>query len=162
MTSVALYPDARYAIGAKRVDTAITRNRGDRMLLPITSLYGTLATLLLVGLALRTALMRRRLWVGLGDGDHPELARAIRVHSNAAEHIPIGILLLGLLELQGAYGVGLHVAALVFLVGRGLHALGLSRSPGPTKQRVWGILLTWLALVGMAASLLLKSLIAWV
>lgn len=130
--------------------------------LPVTSLYTAIAALLLVGLAVRTAMMRRRLRVGVGDGDQPELARAIRVHSNAAEHIPIGMLLLALLELQGAYPIGLHGLALVFLVGRVLHARGLSRSPGPTMQRVWGISLNWLALIGMAAWLFFIAIRVWV
>ena len=40
------------------------------------------------------------------------------------------------------------------LVGRVLHARGLGRSRGATNERVWGMALTWLALLGMALWLL--------
>lgn len=129
------------------------------MVLPVTSFYAALGALLLVGLAARISALRRHHRVGVGDGDQPELARAIRAHGNAAEHIPIGLLLLALLEIQGGNFMALHLAGAAFLVGRVLHAWGLGQSAGVTRQRTWGTLLTWLVLAAMAGCLLVLSFI---
>lgn len=130
------------------------------MSLPITSLYAALAALLLLGLAARIPRLRRRHQIGIGDGDQPDLALAVRVHGNAVENIPIALVLLALLEIQGGASAGLHVAGATFLVGRALHARGLARSRGATHERVWGMSLTWLALLGMAGWLLALALAA--
>jgi uncharacterized membrane protein YecN with MAPEG domain len=124
------------------------------MPLPVTSLYAALATLLLIGLAARIPRLRRRHQVGIGDGDRPDLALAVRVHANAAENIPVALLLLALLELQGGAPAGLHAAGGTLLLGRILHARGLGRSRGVSHGRFWGMALTWLALLGMALWLL--------
>lgn len=124
------------------------------MPLPITSLYAALATLLLIGLAVRIPVLRRRHQVGIGDGDRPDLALAVRVHANAAENIPIALVLLAVLEVQGVAAAGLHAAGAAFVAGRLLHARGLGRSRGATHERAWGMVLTWLALLGMAGWLL--------
>jgi len=124
------------------------------MPLPITSLYAALAALLLIGLAGRIPRLRRRHRVGIGDGDRPDLALAVRVHANAVENIPVALLLLALLEVQGGAPAGLHAAGGALLIGRILHARGLGRSRGATHDRVWGMALTWLALLGMALWLL--------
>ena len=117
----------------------------------ISALYAALTALLLVVLALRVSLFRRRRGVGIGDGGHPDLARAIRVHANLVEWgWPVLVLLL-LAELNRAPPVLLHGAALAFIVGRLLHAVGLSSSPGYSFGRFTGTLLTWGALVVLAA-----------
>jgi len=130
------------------------------MPLPITSLYAALATLLLIGLAARIPGLRRRHQVGIGDGDHQDLALAVRVHANAVENIPIALLLLALLEAQGGSTAGLHAAGAALLLGRVMHARGLGRSRGATHERGWGMALTWLALIAMAVWLLAISLVA--
>ena len=128
------------------------------MSLPITSLYAALATLLLVGLAGRVPGLRRHYRVGIGDGGQATLSRAMRVHGNAVENIPVALVLLALLEIQGGHPAGLHGAGSSLLLGRLLHAWGLSRSEGETRARVCGMALTWLALLGMAVWLLVLGL----
>lgn len=124
------------------------------MALPITSIYAALATLLLVGLAARIPGLRRRYCVGIGSGDRPDLARAVRAHGNAVENIPIALLLLALLEIQGGHVAALHAAGATTLLGRALHAWGLSRSQGAAAARVWGTGLTWFALLAVTVWLL--------
>lgn len=130
------------------------------MALPVTSFYAALGALLLVGLAARIPALRRHHQVGVGDGDQPDLARAVRVHGNAAEHIPIGLVLLALLEIQGGNFMALHLVGAVFLIARVLHAWGLSESAGVTSQRTWGTLLTWVVLAVMAGWLLVLSFVS--
>ena len=56
----------------------------------ITGLYAALLTLLILGLAVRVMLIRRRTRIGLGDGGDRSVACAIRAHGNAVEHVGAG------------------------------------------------------------------------
>ena len=94
----------------------------------IAALYGGLIGVLLILLALPVSYLRRELGTGLGDGGDPRLARAIRVHANAVEWAIPAILLLLLAELTRASPLLLHACGIAVVVGRVLHAIGLSRS----------------------------------
>lgn len=59
------------------------------MTLPISGLAAALSGLILVALAFRVSSLRMRHQVATGDGDIPALARAIRVHANSIEQMPI-------------------------------------------------------------------------
>jgi uncharacterized membrane protein YecN with MAPEG domain len=128
------------------------------MNVPVTSLYAALAVLLLIALAARVSPLRRRHRVGLGTGGEEVLSRAVRAHGNAAENIPVAILLLLLLELQGTATALLHIFGGSFLLSRFLHAWGLSQSSGLSFGRFYGMILTWLAMLGMVGALIWKAL----
>lgn len=126
--------------------------------MPVVSpVYAALAAVLLVVLALRVALRRGAAQVGLGDGGDAELVRRVRAHGNAAEHLPIALLLLVLLELGGLGAVWLHGFGAVLLAARVAHAVGVSGSAGRSPGRFWGTLGTWLLLLAMAGVLLLRA-----
>ena len=97
-------------------------------------LYTALATGLLVVLQqllmLTVGMHRTRLQLGVGIGDDPNLERLVRRHGNLAENAAIVLLTLGLLE--SLMGQTLIVVSLVslFVVGRGLHAVGFSSLTG--------------------------------
>lgn len=120
-------------------------------LVPITAVYAALCALLILVLAGRVVLLRRATRTGLGDGGHDALARAIRAHGNAIEYIPVFLVMLLVLELNGSSGVVLHALGGTLLVARVLHGWGLSRSAGISFGRWYGTALTWLALIGAAA-----------
>ena len=63
-------------------------------------------------------------------------------------HLPLLLLLVA--ELNRAPSLLLHAAGIAFLVGRALHAVGLSSSSGYSFGRFTGTLLTWLALIILA------------
>jgi uncharacterized membrane protein YecN with MAPEG domain len=109
----------------------------------ITALYAGLIGLLLLVLAVPISRKRMALRVGLGDGGDAGLARAIRVHANTVEWAVPALLLLLLAELTRAPLVLLHVAGIALIIGRLLHASGLSRSAGASRGRFSGTLLTW-------------------
>lgn len=125
------------------------------ILFPVSSAYAAICGLLLLVLSARVVQLRRRERIGIGDGNHADLARRIRVHANAVETIPIVLILLALSEAGGAPVVALHVAGAGFVLARVLHAIGFSRSAGYSFGRFWGTLLTWLAILGLALYLLL-------
>lgn len=116
----------------------------------ISSLYGGLLGLLYLALCWRVVDRRRQARVGLGSGGDAALERAIRVHGNFAEYVPLFLLLLLAAELGGAANWLLHVLGVVFLVARIGHAHGLSRSSGVSRGRFLGTLLTWVALLLVA------------
>lgn len=123
----------------------------------VTGIYAALGALLLLILAVRISLARRAARVGIGDGGNHELVKRIRAHANAAEYLPIALLLLLLLDLGQTPPLWLHVFGVALIVGRVLHAIGLSRTGGPSPGRVLGMVLTWGAMLVMALLLLWKA-----
>ncbi len=121
------------------------------MFAPVTALYAALLGLLIVLLAIRVTMLRRRYRVGVGCGDNDALRLAIRVHANAIEYIPISLLLLLALELNGGPYWLLHVSGITLVAARLLHAWGLSRSAGTSFGRSSGTALTWLVIMALAA-----------
>ena len=117
----------------------------------ITSIYAALLGLLILLLAYRVVMLRRKLQVGIGTNGEKVLARAIRVHGNAIEYIPMCLLLMAFAEMQQASSWLMHTAGGGLLLARILHAFGLSRSVGKSFGRFYGVILTWavmLLLVG--------------
>jgi uncharacterized membrane protein YecN with MAPEG domain len=118
----------------------------------VTPLYAGLLGLLLIGLAYNVSRYRVGLKIAFGDGDHPGLKRAIRAHANLTENAPFGLILLAAVEAQGFSETAIHALGSVLVIGRALHAFGLSRHEGTSIGRALGILLTWLMI--LATSLL--------
>jgi len=123
----------------------------------ITGLYVALGVLLVLVLAVRVVVRRWKLRIGIGDGDDKELRKRIRAHGNAIEYLPIGLLALLLLDLDGTTPVLLHACGIALIVARIAHAIGLSRTGGTSPERFFGITLTFLTLLAMAVLLLLQQ-----
>jgi uncharacterized membrane protein YecN with MAPEG domain len=124
----------------------------------ITLLFASLHALLMLVLLARISRHRHGQRIGLGDGGDAVLNRKIRVHGNFVEHAPVALLLLGLLELCGLQAVWLWTFGSALLLGRIMHAIGLSGSGGYSIGRFWGTALTWLVLLAMAIAGLWLSL----
>ena len=119
------------------------------MILTATPLYAGLLALLFVALSARVIVQRRRAHVSVGDGNDQSLRQKMRVHANFAEYAPIGLVLLGLTELQGAPYWVVHLLGLMLLTGRLAHAAGMGASPQRLSFRVTGMVLT-LAMITLA------------
>ncbi|MEE9389031.1 MAG: MAPEG family protein [Paracoccaceae bacterium] len=116
----------------------------------VSPIYGGLLALLTIYLSVRVSLARREHKISVGDGDNPALIKAIRTHANSIEYIPLGIILLILLELQNGEPWLVHLSGLALLFGRVLHAYGLGRQPQFIPGRVYGAYLTLFAITGAA------------
>lgn len=93
--------------------------------IPVTLLYGGLNALLAVLLGVNVSRTRLRLRVLAGQPQPPELTILVRAHGNAAEWIPLGIVLLLALEVSHATGsFALHLFGGLFFLARVLHAIG--------------------------------------
>jgi len=116
--------------------------------------YAALLALLFVYLSVRTIGLRRRLQIAIGDKDHPEMQRAMRVHANFAEYAPLGLVMLALVESRGPAPWLMHALCLCLLVGRSLHAYGVSQTAERFQFRIAGMVLTFTCLVGSSLYLL--------
>ena len=94
-----------------------------------------------MGLMLTTALRRRATRQALGDGD-AAMQRTIRRHGNYAENVAIFVASLTLLEMLGAVRPFVIGLATLFILGRVLHAIGLSQENTVNAWRVTGVFAT--------------------
>ncbi|MEI6066475.1 MAG: MAPEG family protein [Methylococcaceae bacterium] len=114
----------------------------------ITSIYASLSVLLIVRLTLSVIKLRRKNRISIGDGGNEELQLAIRTHSNALEYIPITLLLLLMLELNGAPKILIHILGSTLIIGRIIHAIGFPAKD--LQKRVLGMQITIYLLIALA------------
>lgn len=124
-------------------------------MLSITAFYAALLAVLFLFLSVRVIGWRRERRVEFGHGEDIELLRRVRVHANFAEYVPFTLLLMALAESMSPPHLLLHVAGLLLVTGRLLHAYGVSQSPTVMRYRLWGMWLTFAAL-GLAAIICLS------
>ncbi|MBS0924266.1 MAPEG family protein [Providencia sp. JGM181] len=113
----------------------------------VSSLYAVLGALLILRLSLNVVKLRNQYRVSVGDGGFSELQTAIRVHGNAIEYIPISLILLLLMEMNGAKVWMIHVCGILLIASRMLHSYGLKNHD--YSQRRMGMMGTYLALALM-------------
>lgn len=119
----------------------------------ITGMYAALAALMIVALARNVISLRRQHKVALGDGGQQDLLAAIRAHANAVEYLPIGLLLLLLLELSQGPAWLIHLLGSLFIIGRLIHANGVSKAI--ITRRIIGMQFTiWLLIIMAVLNLL--------
>lgn len=116
----------------------------------ITLLVASLHVLFYLLLSFRVVLRRKANRIGIGTGGNEDLARAVRVHANFGEYVPLALLLLALLELSAIRPALLWVFGIGLLLARILHAIGLGGSTGVSYGRFGGTALTFVVLLAMA------------
>lgn len=114
--------------------------------LPITSLFAGGFALALVGLSLMVTLRRVKTTILLGEGDDVGLRLRIRAQANFIEYVPLGIILLALMELRGLPAIAVFSLGIALAIGRLLHAVGMYKD-APVLRGL-GILATYGALAG--------------
>jgi hypothetical protein len=120
----------------------------------IAAFWAGLLGLLALVLAINVVRLRQKYRVGIGDGGHDELARAVRVFGNFAEYAVLCLVLIALLEMIGGWRWLIHGCGAALCVGRAAHAWGLAASSGASPGRLVGMTLTWLVLVIASVMLL--------
>jgi uncharacterized membrane protein YecN with MAPEG domain len=114
---------------------------------PITALWAGLLGLLMLALAIQVVRTRVSEKVGFGDGGNPLMLQRIRVHGNFTEYVPMVLLLMLVLEVNGTSAGVLHALGGSLFAARLFHAFGLGSSTGTTPGRFGGTVLTWLVLL---------------
>jgi uncharacterized membrane protein YecN with MAPEG domain len=120
------------------------------MLGATTALYGGLLGLTYFGLTANVIRKRQQHRIEIGSGGVPDMERAIRIHANFAEFVPLTLGLILLAEFAGFSQWIVHLLGGGLLLVRLAHAQGLSQSSGATPGRAIGIVGT--ALILAAAS----------
>lgn len=123
------------------------------MLLPITLTLAAACALLNLWLAMRCAAIRVSAGTLHGDGGNPQLGRRMRAHANFNEYTPITLILFALVELAIGASLWLWIAAVLYLIGRIAHGLGMAADK-PGVPRAGGIILTWLVMLALAGTAL--------
>lgn len=97
------------------------------MQLPITALYAGILTIFALGLSFRAGSFRGKTGISVlfGEPQNMELAERVRAHQNFLEYVPMIIILMGIIELNGGSGTFLHVVGVLLVVSRLAHAAGL-------------------------------------
>jgi len=113
----------------------------------VCALYAVLAALLLLKFSFTVVRLRMQYRVAYGDGGFSELQSAIRIHANAVEYVPIALLLLLLMEMNGAEAWMIHVCGILLIAGRLMHYYGYHHRL--FRWRRSGMSATWTSLVLM-------------
>lgn len=126
----------------------------------LTAVYTAVASLIFVVLSVRTLLLRRRLGIGVGDGGDSGLVKAVRAHSNFAEYTPICLFLIYLLETVARAHLTVHMFGVILILGRIVHAYGISQVKENYKFRVAGMACTFFVIIGCSIRLLRATLLS--
>ena len=123
-------------------------------MLPITALYAGLLTLIAIVLAGLVGAGRGRTGVSILHGEDMDLATRIRRHANFTEWVPLALILLAALELNGAGPGLLHGLGIALVVARISHPIGLHHDNMRSPLRVIGAGITMLVtLIAAIASI---------
>lgn len=113
----------------------------------ITGLYAAIMGLLLVWLDLQVGRLRARTGVSLYDGGNKELATVIRKQGNFTEHVPLVLVLMALVEFNGAPAWLLNCSGVALVVARIVHPMGLDYEKMANPLRAIGVLITLLVIL---------------
>lgn len=125
----------------------------------VTPIYTALLALIFLVLSRRVISTRRKARVSVGDGGNAELTRAIAVHNNFAQYVPLTLLLLVFMELQHAPAWLLHAMGVSLVLARLVHAFGVSRVPENFRLRTLGMGLTFGTISIASAYILISSIL---
>ena len=123
--------------------------------LPITALYAALSGFLIIALAANVVRLRLAKKVSLGDGGHKDVSRAIRAHGNTIEYLPLALILMALLEINGGGSTALHSYGILLVGGRVVYSYGMlvPRSSANLARQL-GVVTSWLVILGAGIPLL--------
>ena len=122
--------------------------------LKFAAFYIAISAALLLALAANVIRVRWKTRTPILDAAKPEMIRAVRAHGNAAETIPVALILLVVVQALGGNIILIHAIGAPLTLGRLLHAAGLLVTTTPSFGRFWGMILTAVAIaIGIVACL---------
>ncbi|MDH3532632.1 MAG: MAPEG family protein [Gammaproteobacteria bacterium] len=97
------------------------------MQLAITALYAGILSIFALALSFVAGSFRGKVGVSVlfGEPANMELAQKVRVHQNFLEYVPLLLILMAAVELNGGSATFLHVVGVALIVSRIAHAVGL-------------------------------------
>ena len=126
--------------------------------LAAAGLYAGLCMLIMFWLANAIGKLRRGHRIAVGDGGNAHLARIMRGQANAAENMPLFLIMLAIAALTGMAAWLVHLLGLAFTLARALHAWHFIQARAPLWQRLAGFGVAGLASFGLALWLIFAAL----
>jgi uncharacterized membrane protein YecN with MAPEG domain len=119
--------------------------------MPVASLlYAGILGVISIAVAFPAGRLRGQLGVAIGDGGNRDLLLAMRRHANFVEYVPIALILLVLLELNGVSKIAIHSLGAALVLARICHAFGIKAENIKSAGRAIGAAVS--ALVTLVAS----------
>ena len=111
--------------------------------MPVTPLFAAIFSLIYI--VLSVAVVRQRLGkkLTLGSGEDRDLEKAIRIHGNFAEYVPLSLLLLWFLEAIAFNGRMAFILGCILLISRLAHVIGMRDPRNYMILRQLGVLGTF-------------------
>lgn len=122
----------------------------------VTALYAGILGLVAIALGFGVGSLRGKTGISLGDGGNRALIVANRRHMNFVENVPLILVLMAMVELNGAPKMWLHVMGGVLVAARMVHPFGIDPDNMKMVSRFIGALGTMLVLLASAVILLLQ------
>ncbi len=113
----------------------------------ITLLYAGLLGLVAVGLMMAVGRARAATGINTGDGGNDDLIIPMRSQANFVEFVPLALILIGMLEMNGVSATAIHALCAVLLVARLCHAFGFTAAHPTHVLRSVGAVGSMLSLV---------------
>ncbi len=128
-------------------------------MLAITAFYTGILALIMVFLAYRTSVRRLEAKINLGTGDDRIMEQRSRAFGNFIEFVPMMILLMAMIELQGHKAMFIHILGSAIVVARLFHALGITGKLKAVNGRFLGSLLSYIILILAGGFLLVNGIL---
>ena len=139
------------------MDGPVAHERGSMIFPATTAFYAGLFALIYVGLSGWVVASRGS--SGVMEGGEGTLLKRVRSQGNFAEYVPFALLVIALLEADGAGHGFVQVLLIVLLVARIIHPIGLFapvNSPQQYACRGGGIAATLLVMIVAAVALMVR------
>jgi len=129
--------------------------------LAAAGLYAGLNMLIMFWLANAIGVLRRGHKIAVGDGGNKHLTKIMRGQANAAENMPLFLIMLVIAAGTGMAAWLVHLFGIAFTAGRTLHAWHFIQPKAPLWQRLVGygiaglatlVLSIWLIVAGLRAA----------
>jgi uncharacterized membrane protein YecN with MAPEG domain len=97
------------------------------MQLQIAALYAGILAIFALILSVKAGLFRSKTGISVlfGEPVNLELAQRVRAHQNFLEYVPMIVILMGIIEINGGSLIFLHVVGVALILSRIFHAAGL-------------------------------------
>lgn len=120
----------------------------------ITGFYAALLAVIIIVLGAMIGPYRLKVGVSLLYGDDMSLVERVRRHANFTENVPLALILMALIELDGASAGLLHGLGIALVASRVVHPFGIhhDRIQHPARfVGAFGTLIVTLVAAGVAA-----------
>ena len=127
----------------------------------IVPAYAALLTFIYIFLSSKVIRSRVVTRIGIGTGGNRGLERQMRIHANFAEYVPLALLLLAFMEMQGRSAWLLHLLCIALVLARLGHAFALRNEKEIMPLRIASVSTTFVIMVAAGVSVLARALQIW-